>query len=193
MLKDKVLQPSSALRHVAEQCKILSSHSPDSSVLLLVSDGGPDHRLTFYSVQISLLCVFLQLDLDMLVAVRTCPYQSWQNIAERIMSTLNLCLQNVALCQKAMPEEFEKMISNKLTLGDICKVIARNPTLVPELLDSMAQPITHFSRRFMSMKIKEDPVKLSKPAQDQDISTVFENIHDIDPIIFQLRSYERRI
>ena len=79
-LKDKVLQPSSALRHAAEQCKILSSHSPDSFVLLLLSDGGPDHCLTFYSVQISLLCVFLQIDLDMLVAVRTCPYQSWQNI-----------------------------------------------------------------------------------------------------------------
>ena len=66
------------------------------------------------------------------------------------MSTLNLCLQNVALCRKAMPEEFEKMISNKLTLRDIRKVIARNPALVPELLDLMAQPITHLSRRFMS-------------------------------------------
>ena len=149
------MQPSSALRHAAEQCKILSSHSPDSSVLLLVSDGGPDHHLTYYSVQISLLCVLFQLDLDMLVAVRTCPYQSWQNIAERIMSTLNLCLQNVALCRKAMPEEFEKMISNKLTLGDIRKVIARNPALVPELLDSMAQPITHLSRRLMSMKLRK--------------------------------------
>ena len=81
-LKDKFRKPSSALRHAAEQCNILSSHSPDSPVLLFVSDGGPDHRLTFYSVKISLL----QLDLEMLIAVCTCPYQSWQNIAERMMS-----------------------------------------------------------------------------------------------------------
>ena len=40
------------------------------------------------------------------------------------MSTLNICLHNVALCRKAMPEEFEKMIHNKLTLTDIRKVIA---------------------------------------------------------------------
>lgn len=58
-LKDKVIQPSSPLRHAAEQCKVLSSDFPNSSVLLLVSDGGPDHRLTYYSVQISLLCVFI--------------------------------------------------------------------------------------------------------------------------------------
>ena len=99
------------------------------------------------------------------------------------MSTLNLCLQNVALCRKAMPEEFEKMLHNKLTLGDIRKVTAINPALVPELVDSMAQPIKDLSRRFMSMKIKEDRVKMSEPAQDHDISAVFENIHGIDPTI----------
>ena len=54
---------------------------------------------------------------------------------------------------------------------------------MPELLDSMAQPITDLSRRFMSMKIKEDRVKMSEPAQDHDISAVFENIHGIDPTI----------
>lgn len=98
ILKDKVTQPSSPLRHAAEQCRMLSSDFPDSHIVLLVSDGGPDHRLTYYSVQIALLCVFIQCNLDMLVAVHTCPYQSWQNIAERVMSTLNLGPQNVALC-----------------------------------------------------------------------------------------------
>ena len=125
-LKDKVIQPSSPLRHATEQCKILSSYFPDSAVILLVSDGGPDHRLTYYSVQISLLCIFIERNLDMLIAVRTCPYQSWQNIAERVMSTLNLGLQNVALCRKEMPEEFEKLISNKFTLADIWGVISNN-------------------------------------------------------------------
>ncbi len=43
-LKDKVLQPSSAQRHAAEQCKLLSSNFPDSPVII-ASDGGPDHRL----------------------------------------------------------------------------------------------------------------------------------------------------
>ena len=110
------MQPSSPLRHATEQCKILSTDFPNSSVVLLVSDGGPDHRLTYYSVQVSLLCIFLERNLDMLIAIHTCLYQSWQNIAERIMSTLNLGLQNVALARKEMPEEYEKLIANNQRL-----------------------------------------------------------------------------
>ena len=182
-LKDKVIQPSSALRHAAEQYKILSTDFPNSHVLLLVSDGGPDHRLTYSSVQVSLLSVFVHLNLDMLVAVRTCPYQSWNNIAERVMSTLNLGLQNVALCRKAMPEEFEKAVANKNTLADIREVINKTPHLKAQLLDSTAQPIVLLSLRFMAMKIKEDRVKLSDPARDEEISANFEKIHVIDPDI----------
>ena len=70
-------------------------------ILVVVSDGGPDHRVTFGSVQVSSLTLFRALDLDMLICVRTCPYQSWTNIAERIMSTLNLALQNVSLLERA--------------------------------------------------------------------------------------------
>ena len=50
----------------------------------IASDGGPDHRLTFYSVQISLLCFNL---------TSTCWWwcvSKLANIAERVMSTLNL-------------------------------------------------------------------------------------------------------
>ena len=63
--------------------------------------------------------------LDMLIAIRTCSYQSWQNIAERVMSTLNLGLQNVALCRKEMPEEFERLTANKSTLAEVCGVITK--------------------------------------------------------------------
>lgn len=125
-----VMQPSS-------KCSILLSDFPDTPVLLLVSDGGFDHRLTFSSVQVS-FCVFSSNVTSTCLQqyVYTCLYQSWQNIAERVMATLNHSLQNVALCWKAMPEEFEKMINNKCTLAKIRKVIERNPTLESELLDS---------------------------------------------------------
>ena len=63
----------------------------------MVSDGGPDHCLTYLSVKAAMIALFKSLDLDMLIAIRTCPYQSWSNLAERAMSTLNLALQNVSL------------------------------------------------------------------------------------------------
>ena len=64
----------------------------------------------------------------MLIAASTCscPYQSWLNIAERTMSTLNLGLQNVALARKEMPEEYEKLIANKSTLGAIHDAVTQN-------------------------------------------------------------------
>ena len=71
----------------------------------MYSDGGPDHRLTFGSVQVAIVCLFLRLNLDMIVAVRCAPHQSWTNLAERCMSILNLALQNVALQRESMPKE----------------------------------------------------------------------------------------
>ncbi len=49
-------------------------------------DGGPDHRLKYYSVMISYICAFQWLNLDYLVAVQTAPNNSWTNPCERLMS-----------------------------------------------------------------------------------------------------------
>jgi len=88
VLKDKVSQPSSPLRHATELIRILEKedHNP---ILITVSDGGLDHRVTFPSVKLSLIALFRSLDLDMLISVRTCPYQSWTNLAERVPTTCN--------------------------------------------------------------------------------------------------------
>jgi len=59
-LKDTVFEPSSLLRHACELCVILQSVSLCKSVLFVYSDGGPDHRLTYVSVQLSLICLFLK-------------------------------------------------------------------------------------------------------------------------------------
>lgn len=77
--------------------------------MILVGGGGPDHRLNYLSVLVALICLFKAFDLDFLVCVRTCPYQSWQNLAERVMSTLNLALQNTSLCHKEMSAENEQI------------------------------------------------------------------------------------
>ena len=54
-------------------------------ILFLCPDGGGDHNVSKISVQISLLCLFLQLDSDYLIAMRTCLTQSWVNPAETVM------------------------------------------------------------------------------------------------------------
>ena len=56
-LKENAFQKSSPIRHATELEGILKS-SVVSPVLLLYTDSGPDHRLTYVSVQISLISIF---------------------------------------------------------------------------------------------------------------------------------------
>jgi len=136
-LKDSIFEPSSPLRHACELLySVLWSISFDKSVLFLYSDGGPDHRLTYVSVQLSLICPFRKLNLDFLCAGRTAPYHSWRNPVERIMSILNLGLQCVGLAREKMPDEYKKVAKcNNLT--QLRKIAERTNEFV-EVKDSLS-------------------------------------------------------
>ena len=83
-------------------------------VLLLYTDGGPDHRSTYMPVKLSMIVLFRSLNLDMLVALRTAPSNSWANLVERTMSIVNTGLQEVGLMPQKMSEDFEKAV------GKVC-------------------------------------------------------------------------
>ncbi len=53
-------------------------------------------------VQISLICLFRSLDLDMLVAAHTAPQKSYQNPVELVMSLINLGLQSIGVMHQKM-------------------------------------------------------------------------------------------
>ena len=72
-------------------------NSQNAPHLHMITDEGPEHRVNFESVKISLILMFKQLKLDSLIAIRTAPGQSYVNIVEQIMSILNIGFQNVAL------------------------------------------------------------------------------------------------
>ena len=109
---------------------ILQSTSFSNSVLFLYSDGGPDHRLTYISVKLSLICLFLKLDLDYLGAGRTAPYHSWRNPVERIMSVLNLGLQCVGLAREKMTDDFEKEVAKCNSLSELRKHLHEKEAVV---------------------------------------------------------------
>ena len=98
--------------------------------LFIYSDGGPDHRLTYLSVQLSLISIFLELDLDFLCAARTAPCHSWRNPAEHIMSIVNLGLQCVGLMQGQMSEEDEAAISNCSNISQLCQAGEKKSDLI---------------------------------------------------------------
>ena len=78
-MNEAVFEPSSPHHHMTELVHLLKSAPsiPDKPLLFIYSDGGPDHRLTCLSVQLSLISMFLKPNLDFLHATRTAPYHSW--------------------------------------------------------------------------------------------------------------------
>jgi hypothetical protein len=62
------------------------------------------------SVKLSLIALFRWLNLDMLVALRTAPSNSWANPVERVMSIVNIGLQGVGLMRRKMSDDFENAI-----------------------------------------------------------------------------------
>ena len=73
--------------------------------MIIYTDGGPDHNNKLTSVWLGLLALFLDLDLDTMVVMRTAPTQIWAKPVERVMSTLNLGLQGVALVRCEMEKD----------------------------------------------------------------------------------------
>lgn len=67
MLKDSVFEPSSPLCHSTELATIIEQRAPEKPVFFVYSDGGPDHRVTYLSVKLALICLSVKLDLTICV------------------------------------------------------------------------------------------------------------------------------
>ncbi len=141
-LKDPIFQPSSPIHHTTELYNILLKEElVDKPMLCLYTNGGPDHQCTYAHVQLSYICLFLVLDLDYFVAVRTPPQHSWKNPVKRIMLILNLGLQSVGLMRTKMNDQSEKLMSKCGTMNEIRKIAEKNFTLKEDLIISFQAPI----------------------------------------------------
>lgn len=180
---DKVFQTSNPFRHATELTRILRDyHSTDyvnleKSVLCMMTDGGPDHRVTYETVKTSLIQLFMQLDLEMLIAIRTAPKNSWVNPADRCMSLLNLALQHCALDRREMRPDFETKIRHKSSLNAIRNVGKITPALKTAFGESMAPVIEKVNDRFRRMKLKGVPFTTYKGISDAIIDDQMSIIH----------------
>ncbi len=139
-LKDSVFQHSSPLRHGAELYKLLQNieYKP---ILCLYSDSGPDHRVTYLSVQVSLICLFQALDLDFLIAARTAPHNSFRIPVERIMSLLNIGLQAVGIMREKPSDQFEAILKSANSMEDIRKIATKADNFKEEFISSLLPPL----------------------------------------------------
>ena len=120
-LKDAVFQKSDVFYHTAQLVQSLESRDRHPYVLLLQTDGGPDHNIKFVRTKLAMIALFFKMDLDHLVVIRGAPNGSYLNKVERGMSTLNLGLQHVALVRKTMPDWAENGISSAGSMKEVRK------------------------------------------------------------------------
>ena len=114
-VSDSVFQSSSPFRHAV----VLANIYETLFTLIKYTDGGTDQRNTLESVKIATICLWKDLDLDMIITGRCAPGHSFTNPAERIMSILNLALQNVATERSKGNDDFEKEIKSYNSMQQI--------------------------------------------------------------------------
>ena len=181
--KDAVFQPSSAVRHATEVHSILTSKIGNKSILFVYTDGGPDHRLTFFSVQLSLVALFLNLDLDLLVVGRTAPNHSWRNPVERIMSAINLGLQCVGMMRKEGSSEFEKAIKNANNLNAVRE--ATKQSYKHEVRTSLQPSLQLLTAITSRLELKGEPFSMFEGASDDEMEAFWEVVHLADDSLDQ--------
>lgn len=111
IVNDSVFQTSSPFRDSAALVKLLQNQE-QLKVLMKFSDGGTDQRNTLEAVKCASICLFKELNLDMLILARCAPGHSWTNSAE---SHVHSKLRFTKLCaakrshQRCHREKVEKL------------------------------------------------------------------------------------
>ena len=112
------------MRHATELLNLRKNARPNG-VEMIYPDGGHDHDISFLNVHIGWLAYFILSRCDTLIVGRTLPTQSWTIPGERVMSVLNMAMQNCALGRELMDDDFEKHMKRCNSMSSIRKLVAK--------------------------------------------------------------------
>ena len=187
-------EPSSQFCHMTEIHQLIQADPSSSSkpVLFLYTDGGPDHRIMYISVQLSLICLFLKLDLDYLCACRTAPYHSWRNPVERVMPVLNLGLQCVGMARAQMPDLYEQEVSKCNTLSEIRRIGSRIEGFEAAVQDSLSPVKILVSKVFFRLQFNERCIEVFASATASEISDFWGALIAVDATLREDIKYTKK-
>ena len=188
-LKDAVFQRSTSLRHAEELVRLMSSvMEPEQSVLIILTDSGPDRNLERASIEASWLAVARKLDLDGLVVLRTVPRLSrWRNPVERVMSVLNLGLQNLALSRPALSEEFEKKLKACNSMAEI-RALKNAAGFLDEFSSRIDAVKDIIKQRFERLEWSGRPIVVYSAGGDKDLEEVNKLFIDMYSLTWMVNS-----
>ena len=147
-INDAVFQVASGFRHAASTIRLMKEKQQPPPVIMKFTDGGTDQRNNLELVKCASIIIFKELNLDMYILARCAPGHSWINPAERIMSILNLGLQNVSLERQQGSEVTEKALKDCKSMNDIRKLAEKSPDMKNVWAESVMPPRSIIESRF---------------------------------------------
>ena len=183
-IKENCFEPSSPIRHMAELTGIMSTREQRKEILCLYTDGGPDHRLTYLSIQVALIALFLHEDRDMIIAVRTPPYNSWKDPAERITSILNTGLQSIGqMREDCQSKNIEDALKRCKSMKDIRNLEDGMPDIKKEVIDSLNPVKELLNTIFQRLSLKGKKFEIFDAVSEEKIPELWDKILSVDPSV----------
>ncbi|XP_041378644.1 uncharacterized protein LOC121390784 [Gigantopelta aegis] len=181
VINDSIFQTASPFRHAIVLAKVMKQKKDIPPVLLKFTDGGTDQRKTLESVKCASIYLFKNLNLDMLLLGRCAPGHRYVNPAERVMSILNIGLQNVSLEQAKSSDEVEALLKKCNSVADIRTMATKNPHIKPAWLE-LVQPLQSLiQNRFLRLKLKEEPIGVLNPVTDEELEEFKHGLSELFP------------
>ena len=100
---------------------------------------------------------------------RCAPGQSWTNPAERVMSILNLSLQNCAIGRESCSDDVEKLLQPCKSMKHVREKALKHPEINKEWKKSISGVQDLLRRRFERLALKEKPVATVNPVEEEKI------------------------
>ena len=184
VVNDSVFQGSNPFRHAQTMLNLVRLNEEHRvPILFKFTDGGTDQRNNLQLVQLASICIFKELNLDMFITARCAPGQSWTNPAERIMSILNIGLQNCATERKRVDENNEAAIKKCGSMAELREAVKKTPTIKEAWADSVKHVQDTFSGRFKRLALKEEPFTVLDPVKDEEIDNIKSRLGELFPEI----------
>ncbi|CAC5400127.1 unnamed protein product [Mytilus coruscus] len=145
------------------------------------TDGGTDQRHTLEAVRCASICIFYELNLDMMILARCAPGQSWTNPAERIMSILNLALQNCALERPSGDDDTEREIIRCGSMASLRTLCEKKQDIKQKWIELIEPVQSTVRNRFLRLSLKEKPMQAIDPIAIDEIDIIQRHLREHFP------------
>ena len=180
-INDSVFQASNPFRHAMMLIRVAQGAEQRKTMLLKFTDGGTDQRNNLEAVKCAGICIFKELNLDMLIHARCAPGHSYTNPAERVMSVLNIGIQNCALERQELDKDSETNLKRFGSMADIRTAAVINPALKQKWHETISPVQSIVESRFKRLKLKEEPMQSIAPLDEDDIDHLKRHLRTLFP------------